>query len=323
MMSFLLNKLINLIIGGLICIIAGERSSVRLAEEPFPAEMKGYRDVLFYNGKFLAVGSDGRIDLFNKSGEKSPVVAGNGSGLHCIVTYGDMLVAAGEKGTILYSGDGKMFEKAESGTERDINGLAAGRNLFIAGADNGILLLSGNGISWNIVRPGVKGNIVSVTAGSSSFYGVTDAGEIIRSGDGFNWQVIDYNTKYSGYNKPCMFRKILTGNNRVFICGKHYDGSPAVLFSAMGNVWTERILNYQDEQGMISFLTSEPNSMTYDPVRDQFILGCNDGEIFSLPSCTKCNASARVSGNDIYAITCTDDLLLCAGEGFSLNILYF
>jgi hypothetical protein len=332
-MSFLLNKLLNLIIGGLICIIAGERPSVRLAEEPFPgdyfqqipdpAEMKGYRDVFFYNGKFIAVGSDGRIDNITNSDERIPVVNACKNNLNCVIGRDKELVVAGDKGTILLSSDAQIFSQAETGTDKNINGIAFINDLLIAGADRGTILISKNGNSWNSMHLEVKGNIVSLTANDSFCIGITDSGEIIRSNDGFNWEITDYNKKYSGYNKSCIFKKILTANNRIVIIGRHDDGSPAVLFSSLGNVWTERSLIYNDDHGIIRFLANTPNDITYDPVRDQFILVCDNGEIFILPSCTKCNLSVIISPYDLFAVTCTNDLLVSAGEGFFVNIINF
>jgi hypothetical protein len=72
---------------------------------------------------------------------------------------------------------------------------------------------------------------------------------------------------------------------------------------------------------MIRLLANKPNDITYDPVRDQFILACDNGEMFSLPSCTKCNVSVTVSTNDLYGIILIENLLLSVGEEFSVNIL--
>jgi len=333
-MSSLVNKIAHLfIIGGLMCFVPGERSSHKRAEERHQgyspqqtsdaANTKGYRDIVFYNGKCLAVGTDGRIDYINNSGERTPAVNTYKNNLNCVVSKDQMLFATGDEGTILFSSDGKVFSKAESGTDKNINGIAVKNELLIAGADKGTILISKNGVTWNNIHPEIKGNIVSITANDSFFFGITDSGEIIRSNDGFDWEIKDYNKEYSGYNKSCIFKKILTAKNRIVIIGRHDDGSPAVLFSSLGNVWTERSLTYNDDHGMIRFLTNTPNDITYDSVRDQFILACDNGELFSLPSCTKCNVSVTISNNDLHAIICTDEFLLSAGEEFFINIIKF
>jgi hypothetical protein len=162
---------------------------------------------------------------------------------------------------------------------------------------------------------------LSLSANDSFFFGVSETGEILRSNDGVNWVVKDYNKEYSGYNKFCFFKKILAINNRIAITGLYEDGSPSVLFSTLGNVWTERDLIYHDDQGMIRNLTSRPNDIIYDEARDQFILACDNGEIVSLPSCTKCNAYAKISTGHLSAVACTEDYLLIVGEEFSVSVV--
>jgi hypothetical protein len=332
-MPFLPFKTIHLIIWGVMGLFTAEHSYYPPVKELYQGsdpqyisdneDIKGYRDIIYYNGKFLAVGTDGRIDYINISGERTPVVNTCKNNLNCVISKDQILVVVGDKGTILFSSDGQIFTKVESGTDQNINGIAFKKELLIAGANKGIILISKNGKTWNSIHLQVKGNIESVTANDSLCIGITDCGEIIRSYDGLNWEITDYNKKYSGYYESCIFRKALLTKDRIVIIGRHDDGSPAVLFSSLGNVWTERSLIYNDDQGMIRFLTNKPNDITYDTVHDQFILACDKGEIFGLPSCTKCNASVTVSNNDLYAIICRDDLLLSAGEEFFINIMKF
>ena len=284
-------------------------------------DLKGYRDLVFYNGQFLAVGTDGRIDRINDSGIVTPVITACKENLNCIISEGQILVVVGDNGTILLSSDGQVFIKVESGTDKNINGIAFKRELVIAVADQGTILVSKNGKTWNSILLEVSGNIVSITANDSFFFGITDNGKIIKSSDGLNWGITDYNEVYSGYNKSCRFDKVLATGDRIAIIGSHDDGSPAVLFSSLGNVWTERSLIYNDDHGMIRFLTNKPNDIIYDPDGDQFLLACDNGEIFSLPSCTKCNESVTISTDDLYAIILTENRLLSIGEEFSVNII--
>ena len=282
---------------------------------------KGYRDIIFYNGKFLAVGNDGKIDYINSSGEKAQVANAYKNTLNCVISSDQIVVAAGDNGIILFSSDRQVFTKVESGTDKNINGMAFRNDLLIAGADKGTILISKNGETWNSKHLEVKGNIVSISANDSYWIGITDRGEIIRSYDGLNWEIKDYNKEYSGYNKSCIFKKVLLTENRIVIIGTHDDGSPAVLFSSLGNVWTERLLIYYDDQGIIRSLTNKPNGITYDPAGDQFILACDNGVLFSLPSCTKCNVYAKISTNNLCAIICTGDYLLIVGEEFSISVI--
>jgi hypothetical protein len=286
-----------------------------------PAAYEGYSDAAPYHDMFLAVGTGGRIDCFDKSGTRIRTFVSQQNNLNCAAVRDRLAFAGGDRGTVLWSADGEAFELANTGTTKNINGMAARKDLIIAGADKGVLLVSADGKSWSMIEPGVTGNIVSVAASESYFMAVTDEGEILKSDDGLAWEVTDYNEKYSGYYKPCVFSGILAEGNTIVICGRHYDGTPAVITSTLGNVWAERLLNYRDDHGVLRFLSNLPNSIAYDRERDQHILACDKGEIFSLPSCTKCNASAIVSGSDIYAIACHDGVLFCGGRGFSFRVV--
>lgn len=282
----------------------------------------GYRDIATYKDRFIAVGTDGRIDIINNRGEVTDnLIPVSKDDLNCVIEDNQILIAAGDNGIILTSSDGRRFSKAESGIKANINSISCLKGLFIAGADDGNLIISRNGMTWSNIRLKLKGNIRSLSANASSCFGVTDAGEIIRSNDGMNWSVTDYNKEYSGYNKPCIFSKILLIPNRFVVAGKHSDGTPAVLFSTIGNVWTERQLFYDDDHGMPQMLTSIPNDITYDATGDQFFIACDKGEILSLPSCSKCNEYAKVSENDLYGIIFTGESLVTVGEGYTVNIL--
>jgi hypothetical protein len=230
------------------------------------------------------------------------------------------LLAAGDQGTILYSSDGKSFYREESGTDQNINGIAFKNGLILAGTNKGIILSSKDGKSWNILQTNAKGNIISLSVNSNFFIGVTDAGEIIKSVDGTNWEIKDYNKEYAGYNKFSNFKKIITNQNSIVIIGIHDDGSPSILFSSLGNVWTERIPVYQDNHGMTCYLTQKPNAITYDPVGDQFILACDNGELFTLPTCVKCNEFKKISEIDLNAIIYVDYYLVVVGNEYSFFI---
>jgi len=83
----------------------------------------GYNALINVGDGFLAAGSDGRIDWFSASGnvtksEKYPDVQ-----LNCLLGKDQMLVAAGDKGSILLSTNSGAFRKIDSGTDKNIHSL--------------------------------------------------------------------------------------------------------------------------------------------------------------------------------------------------------
>ena len=166
----------------------------------------------------------------------------------------------------------------------------------------------------------LKGILCHYPRGNSFIIGVTDIGEIIKSMNGTEWVVKNYNKEYAGYNEPAKFKKIIASQNNIVIIGTHDDGSPSILFSVLGNVWSERIPIYHDEKGTICYLASKPNGITYDPLMDEFIIACDNGELLSLPSCEKCNKYIKISANNFNAVLCVDDRLVMVGDDYTFFI---
>ena len=306
--------------------------SVGLLDFSFPSDTayisesddsKGYRDIVLFRKKLVAVGTDGRIDNITTSGEIVPVDHSFICKLNCAVANDDIVIAAGDGGTILYSADGKRFDRIESGIDKNIYCITSQNGLILAGTDKGVTLVSKDGKSWNSRKTGAKGNILSLSTNNTLSIGVTDAGEILKSFDGFKWEIKDYNKEYAGYNPYSNFKKISATQNSIVIIGSHKDGSPAVLFSSMGNVWVEREPFYYDDQDMICYLTGKPNDLTYDPIRNQFLLACDDGELFSLPTCIKCNKYTKISEKNLHALITLDNCLCIVGDDFAVFIQRF
>lgn len=330
-MNLLSNRIFLIIIGFLFLITLAYKSvkaaklynlydTDRILETD---SINGYSDVVLFKGRFFAVGTDGRIDYISNSGEKKLVYNSfklKQIKLNCAFSDENILIAAGDHGTILYSFDGKDFYPAKSETDNNIYGITSKDGIIMAGSDGGALLTSKNGKSWSIIQTEAKGKILSLSANNSFFIGVSDAGEIIKSSDGIKWEIKDYNKEYTGYNRYTKFRKILAIQKSVIIIGTHDDGSPSILFSSLGNVWAERLPVYHDDHGMECYLTNKPNDVTYNSNRDEFIIACDKGELFILPSCTKCNEYIKISENDLNAIIYADNYLFIVGEGFSTFI---
>lgn len=327
-MLFLINKILPTVFICMILLCFSDNAKAvehyRLSEKTASIsqcdDSEGYTDIVLFRKEFVAIGTDGRIDNICKSGEIILLDNSNTKKLNCAYANDEILLAAGDYGTILYSADGKRFDRAESPTDQNIYDITSKNGLILAGSDTGLMLVSKQGTSWSDIQTGAKGNILSLSANNSFFIGITDAGEIIKSYDGFNWDVKDYNREYAGYNQYSTFKKILTAQNSIVIIGIHENGSPSVLFSSLGNVWAERLPFYYDDEGKVCMLTEKPNGITYDPIRDQFFLACDNGELLSLPTCIKCNEYIKISEKNLHALIYVDNCLLVVGDDYSVFI---
>jgi len=279
----------------------------------------GYNAVARYKEGFIAAGADGRIDRITISGAVTKSEKFPGQKFNCIISNDKIIVAAGDRGTLLSSDESGIFRNIESNTGENINGLALFRGMIIGVTDHGEII-SGDGTgSFKKSRLPLKGNIVSVSAGESDCYGVTDEGEIIRTSDGSKWDITDFNKVYSGYYQTSYFTKVLMTDNRIAIVGIHNDGSPVLLLSTQGNVWTERPLIYTDDQGYKAVLEDSPNDIIYSGSEDMFYLVCNKGKVMQLPSCNHCNKVAVIATDDLEGITFNDKIMIIVGGNFLIK----
>ena len=277
----------------------------------------GYRDIISYEDGFLAVGSDGRIDRISLSGkiiksEKIPGVV-----LNCILSYDHNIVTAGSNGTVLISSREEAFKKINSGTTENINSLALFKRKIIAGTDDGEIVIGTEQGLFRKIQLNLKGNIVSVSAGKSVCYGVTDEGEIINTADGINWSIFDFNKVYDGYYGPCKFKAVLVTENQIAAAGVQDDGTPVLVLSARGKVWTERPLSYTNDHGEISYLTETPYGIFYDLAINQFILVCSKGKLMTIPSCSHCNELIVLpTENNLKGIAANGNKIIIVGDNY-------
>ena len=282
---------------------------------------EGYKAVISYQDKFLAVGSDGRIDWINKSGmvlksEKMPTVA-----FHSLTATKQAIIAAGNKGNLFISSDNGKFRKVESGTDKTIFSLAIFNDKIFAGCEQGLLLIGDEKGAFKQQQLAIKGNIVSLCVRNADCYGVTDAGEIIHTSDGINWVVFNYNEFYSRFYLPSTFNKVFLTNDRITVAGSHKDGTPVLLFSSQGNVWTERTLNYTTEDGQSSYLTEIPYDIAYNLYEDLIILVCSSGKMMTVPSCSHCNKLIPITTESLDAIAQNDSTMIVVGENYFLKTI--
>ena len=282
---------------------------------------EGYTAIIHYQDGFLAAGSDGRIDRISKSGTVTPYEKFPEERLNCLLLYHESFIAAGDNGSILiFSNQG--VSKVNNGTEENIYTLAVFKEKIFAGADRGEILIGDiNGV-FKKIRLSLKGKIVSLSARSSDCYGVTDAGEIIHTADGIQWDIFDFNGIYAGYYKPCLFTKILATENQIAVIGKHDDGSPVLLFSTRGNVWTERTLEYTNDQVRTASLEDIPYDLFYDSREDLFILCCSKGKVMTIPSCSHCNQLMTYSAENLRGIAGVGNVLIMVGDNYYLKVIH-
>jgi hypothetical protein len=282
---------------------------------------EGYRSVIRYKDGFIASGTGGRIDRISVSGKLLKSEVFPGESFNCMLSDDQMIIAAGDNGTILIAPEGEIFRKIESCTDKNINSLTLFNKKIIAGCDQGEIISGDAGGFREKTHLEVKGNIVSVSAGKNDCFGVTDEGEIIHSSDGISWDIFDFNEFYAGFYEPCHFTRVLVTDNHIALAGIRNDGSPVLMFSSGGKVWTERKLNYTDEQGMQGFLQESPCDIFYFPPEEQFFLVFGKGKLMELMPCPHCNDLAVIAEEDLTGISGNENTLMIVGDNFYIKAL--
>jgi len=279
----------------------------------------GYKAIVRYGVGFIAAGSGGRIDRLSAAGKiiKSDTIAGET--FTSLLVIDQKFIVGGNKGTVLIFSENGTYRRINTDTDKNINSLTLFKELVIAGTDNGELLI-GNGIDpFRKIKLSVTGNVVSVSARTADCFGTTNQGEIIHTTDGINWDVLDFNKAYAGYYKPCHFTSILATPSSIAVAGIHDDGSPVLLFSNQGNVWSDRSLNYTNDDGTGGSLTDSPNNIYYHDTRDEFYLACNNGKLMKIPTCSHCNKVFNLIVVNLFGISGTESDIVVAGDNYSVE----
>jgi hypothetical protein len=285
------------------------------------SNLSGYKSIITYKKGFLAAGTDGRIDWISESGTVVQTKKPRPVSINTLLLVANNVLAAGDKGVLLVSIDKGDFYQLESGTDQTINALTYFKQKIIAGADQGLLLTGALGESLTPFQLALKGNIVALSANESICFGVTDQGEIIHTTDGLNWIIFDYNEFYFGYYKPSYFTSVLVTDKQIAVAGIKEDGMPVLLFSAQGNVWTDRALAYIDDKGMSVFSKDIPLTIYYDVVEDQFVLACTNGTLHVVPACSHCNKVVHYSTEDLTGIAGNEHTWMLVGANYFVKAI--
>jgi hypothetical protein len=284
------------------------------ASSDSPDYKKGYRCIVPIKDMFLACNQNGKIDWINNEGSVLRSENGFRDTINSLMTDGDNIMAACNRGFVLLSSDGKTFQKIHVGTDKNILCLERFKDKILAGCEGGELLVGDWNGTFSKFQLNLKGSILSLSARTSDCFGVTDDGEIIRSTDGINWTTFNFNDVYYGYYKTCSFSKVLAMEDRISVIGQKSDGLPVLMFSSEGQVWTERTLNFTDENGVYGMLEDLANDLLYDYNEDQLLLVCNKGRMVSIPSCSHCNKLYVLSDENLNGMAGNENTLMVVGD---------
>ncbi len=138
------------------------------------------------------------------------------------------------------------------------------------------------------IRLDMKGEFIGMDAGTEMCHAVSDSSEIISINRALIGKVFDFNGQYDEYYGKIRLIDIAAGPAYLCVAAVKEDGKPTAYTSTKGTVWSERELNYAIN-GRWYMFEKVPHSISYEELSDSFVLICEDGDAFHLPSCSHCN----------------------------------
>jgi photosystem II stability/assembly factor-like uncharacterized protein len=145
------------------------------------------RDVIYENGRFVAVGADQTV-LVSEDGASWTRRSLGPVDLAAVAYGNNRYLAAGADGTRLVSSNGVNWSPLAGPLAEPVRSLAYGKGLFVAVSVNGGLLTSPDGVNWTARATETAADLNAVTYGGGSFYAV-GGGSVLRSEDGRTWSV--------------------------------------------------------------------------------------------------------------------------------------
>jgi hypothetical protein len=270
--------------------------------DPVPIS-RPLNDVIYANGRFVAVG-DGGVIATSEDGlvwsQRSGQVNGNGS-LRAITFGGGMYVAVGDWGTILTSPDGLRWTQRDSGTGTILWDVVYGAGRFVAATYlEPWYLTSTNRIDWSRVDVEFGlWSLHSLAYGNGHF--VDAAGLIFRSSNGIAWE-----ESHGGYGTVVAYGG---GAFLAFDLGSVCSSSNGLDWEcvAQTNIFDPRALGFGENRFVAVGVGEGPSDL--EPWRGAILVSTNRLDWT--------RAEVGTNAADLTGISCGDGLFVAVGRDAS------
>lgn len=193
-----------------------------------------FRDVVFAQDQFVAVGFEGAI-ITSTNGADWFLEETVTTNILQRIMYGERYVAMGNYGTVVASQDGHDWRLGNYINHHLLFAVAYGNDTYVALDASGALAHSTDALAWIPVTPPAPGGGTGMVFGNGLFVAVGIEGMIITSGDGRDWVERESGTTGS-------INGIAYGEGRFVAVGNEDSsagttGSGFILTSADGITW--------------------------------------------------------------------------------------
>ena len=274
----------------------------------------GYRAVAAWDMDFLAVGTGGRVALLTPEGGEQRIPSPTAAHLHDVLTENGTAWIVGDAGTVLHY-DGTRFASLSAASGANLYTVVKfGDRLYLGGSGGRLYVGSGNGL-WKRVSVRLRGDITGLAATDKRLVGVTSRGETFTTADGDTYTVVSCSPTAA---EAVSFSALGVGDHMFYASGTRADGTPVVMTTIYGGVWSERPLDYIDGAGY------DPRGLTVRGMAwdgGQMMLACNDGQVLMLPDCTKCNHLETVATAALTDTSYNGGKLAAVGESWDFSVV--
>lgn len=257
-----------------------------------------YLDLAPAGMEFVGCGKEGLLTRVDMDGKAFPIETDVQETLNGVCEENGTLVAVGDQGNIFIWVEDQAvqtFHEAEGSPLYDVVNFQG--NWIAVGAE-GIWCGSQGRDLKQVLTSDEK--YVSVACSQDICIGLREDGVLSISEDGTNWTPLDFNAYYEQNMK---MQQILYGGDNFYLLGEE-DGVQKIYVSALGNVWSERMLDMLE--GEPADLSEETFvGMVWDG--QEVVVGCKSGKLLTLPDCTECNKLEETELEEI------SDIAYCGG----------
>lgn len=307
-------KIFGICLMALLGLTACGKQEEKKAETKLP-DRTAYLDAEAYGTGFAAVGTEGRFDLIGTDGTITKLESDADCELLSLAVNAEHAVAAGEDGTVVVLTEENDITVYSAKVSTDLYSVSFFNGNYFFGTENGRILKTSDFQTWETVEPGLLGTVTGLAANEERCILVTDQGETATTTDGENWSLLNYNEYYS---ENISFRNLESCGSGFVALGDDETGMERGLETLEGGVWAERgfLTQEEEENGMTP---AKVSSVCWDG--EQAYGARLDGQVLTMPSCTKCNKTQQVGEGELYAAACNEKFLLFAGENYEQYVL--
>ncbi len=283
---------------------------------PVTAQARTYRAVESWQDVFIVVGDSGHVYAVKADGSMDELILEEETDLCQVQIAENRIYLGGTNGDVYFSEDGENFKRIHTSLDTEIQGIAAVEDDVLIASEDSIVLYREEEDTAEILYE--KESVIGIAASDHAVIAATSDGNfLIRQEDG-SFLCRSYEATYG---ERISLTDIFACNGMICAIGEDDNGSPLMISSLGGEVWTRRGLYMMGEGGQYEELIGCPLSAACAFGEDTIVLVCDNGMLALLPACIKCNTFYKISDQALIDVACSENAVCVIEEDDVLQII--